>query len=142
MFGKSSSRKSRSKRVDTVIGKTTTIKGDLTFAGSLHIEGTVIGSVKAVDGESATLVLDENGLIEGNVNVSNVIINGSVDGDIFATEHAELMSQARIKGNVYYDLLEMAVGSEINGNLVHRKEETGQVEYLEKYSNSDKGGNS
>lgn len=142
MFGRNKSRRTRTKRVDTVIGKTTTIKGDLSFAGSLHIEGTVVGNVKVVDGESATLVLDEDGLIEGNVNVSNVIINGAVDGDIFATEHAELMSQARIKGNVYYDLLEMAVGAEVNGNLVHRKEETGQVEYLDKYNSPENSSNS
>ena len=136
MLGRSKAKKSRSRRVDTVIGRTTTIKGDLSFAGTLHIEGTVIGDVKADEGEDATLVLDENGLVEGSVNVSTVLINGSVDGDIFATEHAELMTGARINGNVYYDLLEMAVGSEVNGNLVHRKEETGQVEYLDQYSNA------
>lgn len=136
MLGRSKSKKSRSRRVDTVIGRTTTIKGDLSFAGTLHVEGTIIGDVKADEGEDATLVLDENGLVEGSVNVSTVLINGSVDGDIFATEHAELMTGARINGNVYYDLLEMAVGSEVNGNLVHRKEETGQVEYLDQYSNA------
>ena len=137
MLGRSKSRKTRSRRVDTVIGRTTTIKGDLSFVGSLHIEGTVIGDIKADDGEDAVLVLDENGLVEGSVNVSNVLINGSVDGDICATEHAELMSGARINGNVYYDLLEMAVGSEVNGNLVHRKEETGQVKYLDQFSNAE-----
>ncbi len=136
MLGRSKSKKSRSRRVDTVIGRTTTIKGDLSFAGTLHVEGTIIGDVKADEGENATLVLDENGLVEGSVNVSTVLINGAVDGDIFATEHAELMAGARINGNVYYDLLEMAVGSEVNGNLVHRKEETGQVEYLDQYSNA------
>jgi len=136
MLGRSKSKKSRSRRVDTVIGRTTTIKGDLSFAGTLHVEGTIIGDVKADEGEDATLVLDENGLVEGSVNVSTVLINGAVDGDIFATEHAELMAGARINGNVYYDLLEMAVGSEVNGNLVHRKEETGQVEYLDQYSNA------
>ncbi|RUM93912.1 MAG: hypothetical protein DSZ28_05920 [Thiothrix sp.] len=41
------------------------------------------------------------------------------------------MAGARINGNVYYDLLEMSVGSEINGSLVHRKEEAGQVKYLD-----------
>lgn len=136
MLGRSKSKKSRSRRVDTVIGRTTTIKGDLSFAGTLHVEGTIIGDVKADEGEDATLVLDENGLVEGSVNVSTVLINGAVDGDIFATEHAELMAGARINGNVYYDLLEMAVGSEVNGNLVHRKEKTGQVEYLDQYSNA------
>ena len=43
------------------------------------------------------------------------------------------MAGARINGNVYYDLLEMSVGSEINGSLVHRKEEAGQVKYLDQF---------
>jgi len=134
MLGRSKSRKVRSKSVDTVIGKTTTIKGDLCFAGSLHIEGTVIGDVKADEGENAMLVVDENGLVEGSVNVATVLINGSVEGDIHASEHAELMSGARVNGNVYYDLLEMAVGSEVNENLVRRRGKSGQVEYLDQYS--------
>ncbi len=125
-------KKTRTARVDTVIGKTTSIKGDLTFAGSLHVEGSIIGNVKSENDESSTLVLDEDGMIEGDVDVANIIINGSLVGDLFVRGHAELLAKARIKGTVYYNLIEMAVGSEVNGNLVHRGEEPmGSVEYLD-----------
>jgi cytoskeletal protein CcmA (bactofilin family) len=36
--------------------------------------------------------------------------------------HIELAPQARVKGNVYYSLIEMAMGAEVNGSLVHRSE--------------------
>ena len=125
-------KKTRTARVDTVIGKTTSIKGDLMFAGSLHVEGTIVGNVKSESDESSTLVLDEDGMIEGDVDVANIIINGSVVGDLFVRGHAELLAKARIKGTVYYNLIEMAVGSEVNGNLVHRSEDPmGSVEYLD-----------
>ncbi len=136
MFGRSKKRQ-KSTRVDTIIGKTTTIKGDLSFSGTLHVEGTIIGNVKAETDKDAMLVLDEDGMIEGDVDVANMIINGTVEGDIFSAGHAELLPHARIRGNVYYHLIEMSVGSEVNGNLVHRKEEGGQVEYLDTREKSE-----
>jgi len=72
--------------------------------GGLHIESTIIGDVKVDEGENAMLVVDEHGFLEGSVNVATVLINGSVEGDIYASEHAELMSGACVNGNVYYDL--------------------------------------
>lgn len=140
MLGKKKGRKAKSTRVDTLIGRTTTVKGDVTFAGSLHVEGTIIGNVRVEGDESAILVLDEDGMIEGDVDVPNLIINGTVQGDIFCGNHAELLPRARIKGNVYYDLIEMAVGSEVNGSLVHRKEESnGSVEYLDRMGTAEAG---
>ena len=136
MFGRSKKRQ-KSTRVDTIIGKTTTIKGDLSFSGTLHVEGTIIGNVKAETDKDAMLVLDEDGMIEGDVDVANMIINGTVEGDIFSAGHAELLPHACIRGNVYYHLIEMSVGSEVNGNLVHRKEEGGQVEYLDTREKSE-----
>ncbi|RUM93911.1 MAG: hypothetical protein DSZ28_05915 [Thiothrix sp.] len=64
MLGRNKSKKIRSSRVDTMVGRTTSIKGNLSFAGTLHIEDTVIGDIKAEEGEDAVLVLDEGGLVE------------------------------------------------------------------------------
>ncbi|HGG60978.1 MAG TPA: polymer-forming cytoskeletal protein [Gammaproteobacteria bacterium] len=141
MIGRGKSRKkSRSARVDTVIGKTTSVKGDLSFAGTLHVEGTIIGNVRSENDEASTLILDEDGLIQGDVDVANIIVNGAIEGDIFARGHAELLAKARIKGTVYYNLIEMAVGSEVNGNLVHRSEEPmASVEYLETGQSGEQG---
>ena len=138
MIGRGKAKKNRSARVDTVIGKTTSIKGDLDFAGSLHVEGTIVGNVRSESDDGSTLVLDEDGRIEGDVDVGNIIINGTIEGDIFSRGHAELLARARIKGTVYYNLIEMAVGSEVNGNLVHRGEEpAGSVEYLDTSSGGE-----
>lgn len=137
MFNSNKPPKSKSARIDTIIGKTTTIKGDINFAGTLHVEGSVIGNVKSETDDQATLVLDEEGVVEGDIDVANIILNGTVEGDIFSTGHAELLSHARIKGNVYYNLIEMAVGSAVNGSLVHRKEEAAQVEYFDRSKKSE-----
>ena len=129
MLGRKKAKKST--RIDTVIGKTTTIRGDIEFAGTLHVEGSVIGNVKAETDEQATLILDEESVVQGDVSVANILVNGTVEGDIFSTAHAELLPHARIKGNLYYNLIEMSVGSAVNGSLVHREEERGQIEYID-----------
>ena len=113
-------KKATTAEVDTLIGKNTTIKGDLAFDGGLHVEGKIIGNVRAESEGKPMLILNESGSIEGDVEVPNMLVNGTVIGDVYAAGHAELAPNARIKGNVYYQTIEMAVGAQINGNLVHR----------------------
>ncbi|MCK5091792.1 MAG: polymer-forming cytoskeletal protein, partial [Gammaproteobacteria bacterium] len=68
------------------------------------------------------LTLSERGRIEGEVRVPHIILNGNIIGDVYASERIELAVQARVNGNVYYNLLEMVMGAEVNGSLVHRQE--------------------
>ena len=43
-----------------------------------------------------------------------------MEGDVYSSEHIELAAKARVIGNVYYHLIEMVMGSEVNGSLYHR----------------------
>lgn len=105
--------------IDSLIGQNTEIHGDVIFSGGLHVDGTVKGSVIAEKGEDSVLTLSERGTIEGEVKVPNVVVNGSIIGDLHASGHVELAAQARVHGNVYYSLIEMAMGAEVNGKLMH-----------------------
>jgi len=117
------SSKKKNLKVDTLIGKTTEIKGDIIFNGGLHLDGKVIGNVSAEDDTGSTLIVSNNGSIEGDVTVPNIILNGDVAGDVFAIEKIELAKLAKVNGNVYYNFLEMAMGAKINGSMVHRLRE-------------------
>jgi cytoskeletal protein CcmA (bactofilin family) len=99
------------------------IHGDVVFTGGLHVDGVIKGGVMAEQGNDSVLTLSERGTIEGEVKVPNVVINGTIVGDVHASGHVELAAQAKVHGNVYYSLIEMAMGAEVNGNLVHRPEE-------------------
>ena len=105
---------------DTLVGQRTELHGDIRFSGGLHIDGTVKGNVVAEEGASALLTLSEKGVIEGEVQVPNAVINGTVVGDVHVRDQLKLSGNARISGNVYYGLVEMALGAEVNGKLVHR----------------------
>jgi cytoskeletal protein CcmA (bactofilin family) len=106
-------------KVSTVVGQGTAISGDLAFSGGLHLDGRVTGNVSGEADTRSTLTVSELGVIEGDVRVENLILNGTVIGDVYASERVELATNARVSGTVYYRLLEMAMGAEVNGKLVH-----------------------
>ena len=121
--------------VDTLVGANSRISGDLHFSGGCHIDGTVNGSVTADPDSKSALSISEGGNIDGGVTVPYVVLNGIVRGDVFANQRVELGPTARVIGNVYYNLIEMAIGAEINGKLVHQPE--GQVPLLEQTAKLD-----
>ena len=102
--------------VTTLVAVGTDVFGNVSFSGNIHIEGRIVGDVMA---ESGVLFLAESGEIEGDVRAPKVIINGTVRGNVYAMEHLELTSKAEISGNVYYNLIEMGVGAQVNGHLKH-----------------------
>jgi len=117
-FGK----KTGCSRIDTVIGAQTRLEGDISFTGGLHIDGVIKGNILADSDSESVLTVSERGRIEGDVRVPNLVLNGAVEGDVHASERVELANHAKVTGNVYYNLIEMAMGAEVNGNLVHRAE--------------------
>jgi cytoskeletal protein CcmA (bactofilin family) len=107
-------------KIDTLIGAATRINGDVEFAGGLHLDGYINGSVKGQLSADTFLSVSESGCIEGSVIAPSVILNGIVKGDIEAGDRVELGAKARVLGNVHYTIIETAVGAQINGKLVHR----------------------
>ncbi|MEM9305541.1 MAG: polymer-forming cytoskeletal protein [Pseudomonadota bacterium] len=101
--------------IDTLIGPETVITGDVRFRGGLHVDGKVEGSVTS-DGDGL-LVISDQGTVAGTIEVSTVIVDGTVDGDIRATEKVELREHARMTGNIRYSSIQMAFGAQVNGEL-------------------------
>ena len=119
-FGKKGKRKATS--LDCLIGQNSQVSGDIRFSGGLHIDGIVRGSVISDDEEGSVLTLSDRGTIEGDVRVPYAVLNGTVVGDVHVRQHVELAPNSRIEGNVYYHLIEMAMGAEVNGQLIRQVE--------------------
>ncbi len=103
----------------TLVSQDTVIVGDVRFSGNLDIEGLVQGNIVAEPGKDALVRLVGKGRVEGDIRVPCVIINGEIIGDVYSSKQLELASKAKVKGNVFYTLVEMAAGSEVNGSLTH-----------------------
>lgn len=106
-------------QIDTLIGAQVVIRGDFHFSGGLYVEGRVIGKLIAEDGAKAVLTLADNGIVEGEVRAPVMVINGTVNGNVYASERIELGSKARVDGNVHYKVVQMAAGSVLTGRLLH-----------------------
>jgi cytoskeletal protein CcmA (bactofilin family) len=115
MFGR---RKHTSTRIDTLLGKTATLNGDLEFSGGLHLDGRVNGNVRSSADDGGALSVSETGFIEGSVEVTSIVMNGTVNGDMHARERLVLGGSARVNGNVHYGVIEMAPGAVITGKLI------------------------
>lgn len=117
MFKKSVPDKTSTGPAHTLISRSTEIVGDIHFSGELIIEGRVKGNIYAEDDSEALIRIAEKGAVE--VCVPSAIVNGLVQGDLRSTNHLELAAKAVVVGSVYYNLIEMVMGSEVNGNLMH-----------------------
>jgi cytoskeletal protein CcmA (bactofilin family) len=133
MFGK---KQRRHTVVETLVGSNSKVQGDIDFRGGCHIDGTVNGNVTADPDSESALSISDIGSVDGGVTVPYVVLNGVVRGDVYASQRVELGPTARVIGNLYYNLIEMAIGAEINGKLVHQPE--GQVPLLEQTLRIDK----
>ena len=105
--------------IDTLIGPQVTIRGDVVFSGGLYIEGHIHGTVRVEDGARGVVTLAEQGSIEGEVHAPVVVLNGRLDGNVHASERAELAANARVRGDVHYAVVEMRAGAQLTGRLIH-----------------------
>jgi len=106
-------------QIDSLIGVGTTIEGNLNFSGGLRIDGQINGNVVAAQGKPSTLVLSEHARVNGEVNVTHLVINGTISGPVFASEYMELQSKAKVNGDVHYTTLEIQLGAIVDGRLIH-----------------------
>jgi cytoskeletal protein CcmA (bactofilin family) len=104
--------------IQTLVGKGTTVRGDLEFNGGLHVDGVVIGNLTAAGASGTLLSVSEAGRVEGAIAAPQVVVNGTVRGDIHATERLVLGAKARVEGDVHYGAIELELGAQVNGHLV------------------------
>ncbi len=125
MFGKSSNKPQN--RIDSLIGVGTKIEGNISFSGGLRVDGEIKGNVVGVADQLSTLVVSDHACIDGEIHVSHLVANGSINGPVFAAESLELQANSRVRGDVNYNTLEMHLGAIVEGRLVHRSSEAAKT---------------
>jgi cytoskeletal protein CcmA (bactofilin family) len=118
MFG---GKKQKTSGNQSLIGEGARLRGDLAFDGDCYIDGLIEGDVSTGSSEKAYLSISEAGRVKGNVSVRVLDLSGRIDGDVYVSEKAVFGPTARVTGNVHYNLIEIASGAEINGQLIHEE---------------------
>ena len=96
------------------IGKSVRIKGDLSGSEDLYIDGQVEGTIQ-LSGNSLTI--GPNGRVHATVSAKNVIVGGTIDGNIQAGERTELRKTAVVNGDVQSKRIAIEEGAFFNGKL-------------------------
>jgi cytoskeletal protein CcmA (bactofilin family) len=125
MFSKASKPQNR---IDSLIGATTRIEGNVIFTGGLRVDGLVRGNVQSVAEHPGTLMVSAEARIDGEVQAAHIVVNGTINGPVHATETLELQAGSRVKGDVFYKSIEIHQGAVVEGRLVHHAAEMKGVE--------------
>ena len=134
MFGKRHSKPQN--RIDSLVGAETRIEGNISFSGGLRVDGEINGNVIATSGKLSTLVLSEHGRITGEINATHLMVNGEVEGPVYATEYLELQSKAKVVGDIHYKTLEIQLGAIVEGRLIHLADAVSDKVVMFKLSNT------
>ena len=112
-----------SSNLNAFLGEGTSFKGKLTFEGTVRIDGQLEGEVFTKD----TLVVGETSKIEANIHVGNLVISGTVHGDVTAEKKVELHPSARLFGNISTPSLVIAEGVVFEGSCTMGKKKAEQA---------------
>jgi cytoskeletal protein CcmA (bactofilin family) len=104
MFGKGS------QKLETIVGNDTHITGKVSVKGTIRVDGIVEGDVQA-----DWVIVGETGKILGNTRTRGMVVGGSVEGNIEATESAELREKARMVGEIHAPKLGISEGAVFDG---------------------------
>lgn len=97
--------------IDTVIANQVLIKGRLAAEGSARIDGCVEGEVD-IKGD---VVLGEKGYIQGNINASNLLIGGKIEGNVITSGRTEILATGEVVGDIAADILVIEEGAIFRG---------------------------
>ena len=97
----------------SIIAAGTKLVGDWEGSGLIKVDGRVEGSLTG----ARQVIVGRDGVIHGNVKAAEVILAGTVDGSIVATDRAELQSGAAVNGDVTTKTIVVHEGARINGTV-------------------------
>jgi cytoskeletal protein CcmA (bactofilin family) len=99
------------------IGAGSTIIGNLESQGNFRVAGQFTGNITEAHGSNATLVIDKDGFLTGDLHYSNLIVAGTIVGSISVSEKMEVYPTAVIRGDVRYKVLDIHPDAKVNGLL-------------------------
>lgn len=108
--------------IDTLIGAHSVITGELSFEGSVRIDGQFEGNIHSSKG--GTLIVSEGAKITGEVDVPSLVLHGTIDGNVRASESLKLGESGNLHGDVEYRVMSLAEGSAINGRCTRINDKT------------------
>jgi cytoskeletal protein CcmA (bactofilin family) len=101
-----------SEEISAYLGKETLFDGKMTFEGVFRLDGKFEGEIF----ESGTLIVGETAIIKGKIGVNTIVINGLVEGEVYAKTRVEIHSTGKVYGKVFTPILTVNEGGIFEGH--------------------------
>ncbi len=102
--------------IDTLIGAQASFTGELSFEGSVRIDGQFEGTIRS--SQDGTLIISDTATIKGEIDVPNLLLYGTVRGNVRASKSIQIGPKGRLNGDLEYTVLSLAEGAAINGRCM------------------------
>ena len=113
LFSKSSFTPSpASEEISAFLGKETLFEGKMTFEGVFRIDGKFEGEIF----DSGTLIVGETAIVKGKIGINSIIINGLVEGDVYAKVRVEIHPTGKVYGKLFTPILTINEGGIFEGH--------------------------
>ena len=96
---------------DLLLGRGVRFEGKLTFAGTVRIDASFVGTIVTDD----VLVVGEAARIDANITCGNIVVQGEVNGNIQAKNGVEIRSTGKVRGDLETPALVVEKGAFFHG---------------------------
>jgi cytoskeletal protein CcmA (bactofilin family) len=117
---------------DCLLAEGAVFNGDITFSNGIQINGTINGNVTARPGAASLLIIGDKALIKGNVQATEIVVIGQLQGNLASSGTIRLSNTARVTGDVYYNKLDINSGAIINGELKAGNSQVTEIKRVDK----------
>jgi cytoskeletal protein CcmA (bactofilin family) len=84
------------RRIESVIGHSLIVKGEIQSSGTLRVYGVVEGSISS----QGTVIVADNGVVKADITADNIVVGGTIHGNLTARKKVELLSTGKLHGDV------------------------------------------
>ncbi len=112
-------KKTAEDEITTLIGEGATFDGDLTFTGSVRIDGRFKGKFTS---HEATLVIGKSGHVTGEISVANLVLSGTMSGTVSVSGLSRLVAESDFSGELTTGRLLCEEGALVQGNFAVGKQ--------------------
>lgn len=123
MFSNQKNNETKSEKIETLIGISATIVGDINSSGVIKFDGTLTGNITS----DSDIIIGEDAHINGDINANNVCISGKVVGNIKCSQILEILSDGNLTGDVEVANLSIEKGGIFNGRCNIVSSEIAQI---------------
>ena len=110
-----------SEKFDTIVGRTTTIQGNMVLLDSIRIDGRVLGNIESAPDCKIAVAIGPTGEVTGDVKAHRVMVAGKVFGNIHAADRVELQKDSSVQGDISYGSFAVEHGAKLSGLVIQSK---------------------